>query len=183
MKDKTMRFASVVLLASLGGLSCTSTNGQANRDPLVSVRVNVPDSPSIKTLPSYRLRLYEDRTVEYEGIHLVKVLGSARYKITEEQFNRVVSAFTNTGFLDLKQEFYGARTVSMERIEVSLRHGHNMKSVLFTNRGAPKEIHALWLVIVTELGAKSLRCPVIAHGREVDYCQIEEDMLRRSLAK
>jgi len=178
-----MRFASVVLLASLGGLSCASTDGQTNGDPLVSVRVNVSNSGSVQTLPAYRLRLYEDRTVEYEGIHLVKVPGSARYKITEDQFNRVVSAFSNAGFMDLNQEFYGARVLSMQRIEVSLRQGQDMKSVLFTTLGAPKEIHALWLVIVTELETKALRCPVIEHGREIDYCRIEEDVLRRSLAQ
>ena len=55
--------------------------------------------------PSYRIVVYADGRVEWEGRNWVKVLGPATWQLTAAEVDRLPAAFSEAGYLDLKGNY------------------------------------------------------------------------------
>jgi hypothetical protein len=55
--------------------------------------------------PVYKLTIYEDGRVEYDGQQFVEVTGKQTAEITPEQVKELVSDFQNADYFDLEDEY------------------------------------------------------------------------------
>jgi hypothetical protein len=84
--------------------------------------------------PSYNIYVTNDRTLVYEGHEYVKTKGKVTAKITDIQFQELMSSFKNAGFFSLRDSYNskgGCASMGSEGpwVKLVLRTGKRVKSI------------------------------------------------------
>lgn len=116
MNFKFLIIVKLALVICFNG-SCESKDGYDNsRMPEIPSTSNRSDNfqispertPCYGKCPSYKLIIFGDGTVIYDGKGFVETLGVSRDKISQEQIQRLVSPIEKANYFDLKDKFEDA---------------------------------------------------------------------------
>ena len=125
---------SIILLAA--SLLAAAGKAEAQTD-----KIGLERTPCFGTCPVYKLTVYSDGKVEYEGKDHVKEKGARSSKIDEKFFVRLMKKADEIGFFKLKDRYDGLVTDLPTRI-TTVTKGDVSKAVR-NYYGGPKGLHDL----------------------------------------
>jgi hypothetical protein len=67
--------------------------------------ITLERSPCFGTCPVYKLAIYSDGKVEYEGLEFVKKTGKAEGRITEDELKQLISEFEKIDYFNLADQY------------------------------------------------------------------------------
>jgi hypothetical protein len=94
----------LVVLCSAMLASCASTSTQGSATPSVTV-ISLERTTCFGRCPVYKVSIYGDGTVRYDGKEYVKVKGSQTRVISQEQVGRLVAEFQQARYFSFKDEY------------------------------------------------------------------------------
>ncbi|MFC1968631.1 DUF6438 domain-containing protein [Chloroflexota bacterium] len=140
------RFLTVTILAiliiSMPGCRESQTPTPVN---LKDVAITLERTECFGTCPVYRLTVYGDGTVIYEGIRFVKVQGTIQTAISEDKIKQLVSEFQRIDYFSLKDSYEERNATDMPSAFTSLTIDGDKKNVrhYHGDLSAPKELTEL----------------------------------------
>jgi len=144
-----MRLALIVLVAAAcgGAPAPTSPADPATATP-PSTASQVPVATIERTAchgfcPVYKITIYRDGTVEYEGTQHVKLVGSATGHVSADQLTALDQLFTTHGYLALENTYTKQAITDMPSVKTSYAPpGQPIKSIEHDrgDRSAPESL-------------------------------------------
>jgi hypothetical protein len=97
------------------------------------------------TCPVYKLTIYGNGSVVYEGKGFVKTIGRITSNIGEERIRKLISLFNEIDFFSLKESYEERDVPDMASARTSINLGDNTKSVrhYYGDLTAPKKLTKL----------------------------------------
>lgn len=132
---RTRKWISLVVVVTACFLA---SKGRAEAPP---TKISLERTPCFGTCPVYKLTVYSDGKVEYEGKDHVKEKGSRSSKIDEKLFLRLMNKVDEIGFFKLNDRYEGRVTDLPTRI-TTVTKGDVSKTVR-NYYGGPKGLHDL----------------------------------------
>ena len=93
----------VIMVVSLCFIFGEADASAAARRP--TIVITLARSVCFGTCPNYKLTIYSDGKVSYEGIRFVKKVGKATGRISRAQLDELVMEFTNIHYFNLPDSF------------------------------------------------------------------------------
>ena len=93
------------LLLVIGVYACATANGAQRRARPRAKVITLERGQCFGTCPVYKLTIYSDGTVRYQGIRYVKNLGSASARISRARLRELVLEFQNIYYFNLPDSF------------------------------------------------------------------------------
>ena len=90
-----------LLLLALGGVSVASARQPRRSMPVITLERTV----CFGSCPIYKLAIFSDGTVRYEGIKYVKRVGKARGRISRRQLDQLIENFTKLDYFNLDDSY------------------------------------------------------------------------------
>ena len=117
-------------------VSCKSqkTINQTNADQVNPI-ITLSKSSCFGKCKVYNLKVYEDRTVIYEGVKNVERIGIFKSIISEHDYNSLINLFESVNFQDLNPTY-----LTGVRDKQKMTLGYSQKEVKYQNRAASKEL-------------------------------------------
>lgn len=116
-----------ILLISLPLLALSCSSPYTPKEPS-DVEISLTRWGCFGTCPSYRVTIFGDGTVEYEGFFYVNVQGMVEASITQEKIGALLDAFEQLDFFNLPDE-YTSMLTDGATYETTLRIGKKEKTV------------------------------------------------------
>ncbi len=125
--------ASVNLLLALS----TSLAGQSSAEVFVDSMISLERSECFGTCPNYKVTIWGDGRLIYEGIKYVKTEGTITAKVATKQFQELMAAFRKAKYFKLRDsyayekdgctamvsdEFWAYTTIQINSRKKSIRH-------------------------------------------------------------
>jgi hypothetical protein len=95
--------------------------------------------------PIYKVTVYGDGAIDWEGEQFVKVVGHATGRATPDQLSRLRAAFVHAGFTSFKSAYDHETITDQPGAEVSFRDGSRTRTVVHHDgdRSAPPSLSLL----------------------------------------
>ena len=94
-------FLITLLLLSLVGVSAASPRKRHRPSPVITLERTV----CFGACPIYKLTIFSDGRVDYQGIRFVKRMGKASSRISRAQLEQLVAEFTNNDYFKLDDSY------------------------------------------------------------------------------
>lgn len=108
-------------------------------------------------LQGYRLQIFKDGQGIYHGLKNVKTLGEVRFRITQEQVQKIQNEFRKYKFWEVPEDQYGLpKGFGVLTLQFTLRDGEKSKTVRF---GGERLAGMLQFLVETEANSARWRCP------------------------
>jgi len=97
------------------------------------------------TCPVYKLTIYGDGTIAYEGKKHVKEQGNRTTRISEDKVRELISEFERIGYFKLRDSYVARGMTDMPSAITSITIGSRTKTVghYYGDKSAPKELKEL----------------------------------------
>lgn len=140
----------IVLLAAFAFAACTATRPappapprNTGGDPAAhELLASIERTACFGTCPMYRLTVYRDGTLEYEGEQFVKLTGKHTDTISPEQVAELDRLFAANGYFDLKDAYDDASVTDMPSCHTAYAQGGRTKTIrhYLGDMGAPEAL-------------------------------------------
>jgi hypothetical protein len=121
-----------LLLASVvNACSCSNEHGLASSANLKDAVISLERTLCFGNCPAYKLTVYGNGAVIFEGKSAVRVKGKAEGAISQDQFKQLVSEFDKADYLSLHDSYtetsytdypYAATSITVDGKTKSVRH-------------------------------------------------------------
>lgn len=119
-----MKFSWIIIgLIFLFGCSVTRQTENA------FVVISVEKLPCMGNCPAYKLSIYNNHMVIYEGKENVDKIGVYTTKISKKKFSELQEAFLNSDFFEMKN-IYSARIMDLQTTYIYFRYNEKEKKIL-----------------------------------------------------
>jgi len=114
-------------------------------DDINDAVITLERGPCFGACPVYRLTVYGDGRVIYEGIRFVKIEGTRTTTVSEEKVRQLVGEFYAVDYFSLNDEYTHADATDMPSATTSITIGGKTKTVIHYHGdfSAPDELTAL----------------------------------------
>lgn len=118
---KYLRILSVLFF--LTGCSITQQTQNAN------VVISVQKLPCMGNCPVYKLTIYSNRLVIFEGKENVSKIGTYTMKLNKQKFSDLQMAFLNSGFFEM-EDVYSAQIMDLQSTYLFFSYNGKEKKIL-----------------------------------------------------
>lgn len=119
-----MKF-SWILIGLIFLFGCSVTRQTENAFVVISVE----KLPCMGNCPAYKLSIYNNHMVIYEGKENVDKIGVYTTKISKKKFSELQEAFLNSDFFEMKN-IYSARIMDLQTTYIYFRYNEKEKKIL-----------------------------------------------------
>lgn len=119
----------------------------------------------------YRVDIYRDMSVVFDGVVSTRVIGKAQGKIGRQQFEQIRVGFIDIRFNTLQPIYEPTGTYVREgdgEIALKFRHDGGVSNIRVLDGGdAPPGFRLLVELIKRNSGARQWACPMVVRGADV----------------
>ena len=140
-------------------------------------------------LPSFEVKVFEDRTVVYTGRENARVTGERRFRIDESEYNAILRAFDDTEFSEMEESYASPVFDGPYILVLGLATSGHRKMLYAHPDGVshwPRNLYKLTWVIEDTLNLHELLCPSeirFDDGRLADRCVAAREFERRQFER
>jgi hypothetical protein len=163
--------AAVTLIVAVFGFNTMATSFPSVSD-WNSLKITLQRGPCFGFCPVYKVEIYGDGTVLYDGMRFVNTVGHQSERIPMEEVRRLVQLFRRTDFFSLKDEYRLLHAFDAPNYATSIEFDGKSKTVydyLGTEVGMPKSVVELEQAI--DRTANTRRWILFLwHSPQIPYC-------------
>lgn len=155
------------------------TSGTSTNAPRVVVDFNKFRSELFA--PAFRVKVFSDGSVIYDGMQKVKVEGTHQLKIDPESVEKLVNAFIDSGFNSFSPPTSPSPPDAYLSLTISIAHPRLSHSVTFSPSRNSGEYARFIQTLDSYVPTRDLRCPYVVQlpgWSTVELCERADELLR-----